>query len=151
MARNRLSTLEDISDEALDDAVSRTPADQYVIWNGCACPIQPGSLRSLAFALIEAAWAPAPLRILVRRAARLSGRAGFEPHKVRSAVFAHQTAGSASYFLVRRTLAGDYVAVTSVPYPSSGAAALRAGDLVLGRSGERFDVPMSPSRGLQRA
>lgn len=152
MARYPSTALKDLADEELANAVARTPVDYYVIWNGRACPIQLGSVRSRTLELIEVAWEPASLRMLVRRAARLSGRLGLDPDRVRNAVLAHQRAGCSSYFLVRRTLAGDYVAVVDVPFPSTGSGPLRAGDRVLGRAGERFDDAESArSLVLQRA
>lgn len=107
-----------LSDRALDDALSRAPADQFVLWNGRECPGRAGSIRSSALTLVAEVWEPVPLRILLRRAARLNGGAGLDPDKVRNAVRMHQRAKPASYFLVRRSRSGDYVAVTDVPYPS---------------------------------
>lgn len=150
MARYHSTALKDLSDEELADAVARTPADHFVIWNGRSCPIQPGSIPSRTLQLVDQAWEPVSLRILVRRTARLSGRSGLDPDRVRNAVLAHQRGGCASYFLVRRTLAGDYVAVVAVPYPSTGSGPLKAGDLVLGRSGERFERE-TRALALQRA
>lgn len=145
MPRVRTSALKHLSDEALDAAVARIPADHYVIWNGHRCPAQPGSIRSLALGLVEDVWEPLPLRILVRRAARLSGTSGLDPDAVRNAVRMHQNARPAAYFLVRRSVSGDYLAVADVPYPSTGSRRLGAGDVVLGRSGDRFDrLPIAP-------
>ena len=146
MARYQSIVFDDLSDDALADAIARTPAGHFVIWNGRPCPIQPGSIRSRTLELIDTEWEPMSLRTLVRRAARLSGRCGLDPDRVRNAVLAHQRAGCASYLHVRQTLAGDFVAVVGVPYPSSGSGPLRAGELVLGRRGERFDETV-----LQRA
>jgi hypothetical protein len=139
MARQRTATLKHLPEDALQDALARTPSDLYVIWNGEACPAQPGSIRSRALGLVAEIWQPLPLRTLLTRAARLSGSSGLDPDTVRSAVRMHQGASHAAYFLVRRTLSGDYLAVTDVPYPSSGRRRLKAGDVVLGRSGARFD------------
>lgn len=146
MARHRTAKLKHLSDAALTEALARTPADHFIIWNGHACPAQPGSIRSRALGLIEEVWEPVPLRILLTRAARLSGSSGLDPDTVRSAVRMHQSASCAAYFLVRRTLSGDYLAVTEVPYPSSGQVRLKAGDAVLTRSGARFDEPPPASR-----
>jgi hypothetical protein len=144
MPRVRANPLKHLSEEALDEAVSRTPGDHYVIWNGHRCPAQPGSIRSQALSLVEEVWEPLPLRILLRRAARLSGTSGLDPDTVRSAVRMHQSASPAAYLLVRRVASGDYLAVADVPYPSSGSRRLSAGDLVLGRSGVRFDsIPVA--------
>lgn len=151
MARYRVTALRDLPEPELADALARAPADHYVIWNGRPCPMQPGSIRSLALTLVDTAWTPVPLRGLMRRAARLSGLSGLDPDTVRSAVRMHQSAGYASYFLVRRTLSGDYVAVTDVPYPSSGPRRLSAGELVLSRSGEPFDSESDGSRALRSA
>lgn len=135
----RATSLKHLPEAELTEAVARTPADHYVIWNGRPCPGQPGSIRSRALSLIDEIWQPVPLRILLQRAARLSGMSGLDPDAVRNAVRMHQNATYASYFLVRRTAAGDYLAVTDVPHPSSGSSRLNAGDLVLGRSNNRFD------------
>lgn len=151
MSRYRVTALKDLPEPELADALARTPADHYVIWNGRPCPMQPGSIRSQALALVDTAWIPVPLRAVQRQAARLCGQSGLDPDTVRSAVRMHQSAGHASYFLVRRTLSGDYVAVTDVPYPSSGSRRLRAGELVLSRSGERFDSESDREPALRRA
>lgn len=145
MPRQRETTLKHLPDTELTEALARIPADHYVVWNGRTYPARPGSIRSLALSLIAEVWEPVPLRVLVKRAARLSGASGLDPDTVRSAVRLHQDAGSASYFLVRRTLSGDYLCVTDVPSPSSSSRRLRAGDLVLSRLGERFDQPCQTS------
>jgi hypothetical protein len=139
MARQRIGTLKQLSDAVLTEALARAPADYFVIWNGRPCPAHAGSIRSQALALVAEVWEPVPLRVLLRRAARLSGLSGLDPDTVRSAVRMHQSASQASYFLVRRTLSGDYLAVADVPSPSSGSRRLSAGDRILSRSGERFD------------
>jgi hypothetical protein len=146
MARERTAALKHLSEDALLEALARTPADLFVIWNGEDCPAQSGSIRSRALGLVEEIWEPLPLRILVTRAARLAGSSGLDPDTVRSAVRMHQSASHAAYFLVRRTLSGDYLAVVDVPYPSSGPLRLMAGDLVLSRSGARFDEDRSTPR-----
>lgn len=146
MARYRSATLKHLSDDALTEALARTPADHFVIWNGRACRAQAGSIRSRALQLIEEIWEPVPLRTLVIRAARLSGSSGLDPDTVRSAVRMHQSASDTAYFLVRRTLSGDYLAVVDVPFPSSGSTKLQAGDLVLSRAGARFDEDQPASR-----
>lgn len=139
MARRHTGTLKHLTDAALTEALARTPADHFIIWNGRPCRAQSGSIRSQALALVAEVWEPVPLRVLLMRAARLSGLSGLNPDTVRSAVRMHQSASHASYLLVRRTVSGDYLAVADVPWPSSGAGRLRAGDLVLGSRGERFD------------
>ena len=138
MARQPAATLKHLPDHALTEALARAPSDQYVIWNGHVCPSRPGSIRSCALSLVEEVWEPVPLRILLTRAARLSGLSGLNPDTVRSAIRMHQNANPAAYFLVRRTAAGDYLAVADVPFPSSGSPRLRVGDVVLARSGNRF-------------
>lgn len=149
MTRRRTGTLKLLSDAALTEALARAPSDQFVIWNGRPCPAQSGSIRSQALALVAEVWEPVPLRVLLMRAARLSGLSGLDPDTVRSAVRMHQSAGQASYFLVRRTLSGDYLAVADVPCPSSGSRRLNAGDLVLSRSGERFDGAANEDRAAE--
>jgi len=139
MARPRTGTLKHLSDAVLTEALARAPSDYFVIWNGRPCPAQSGSIRSQALALVAEVWEPVPLRVLMTRAARLSGLSGLDPDTVRSAVRMHQSASHASYFLVRRTLSGDYLAVADVPSPSSGHRRLNAGDRILSRSGKRFD------------
>jgi hypothetical protein len=139
MGRRRTGTLKHLSDAVLTEAVARAPSDHFVIWNGRPCPARSGSIRSQALALVAEVWEPIPLRVLLTRAARLSGQSGLDPDTVRSAVRMHQSASHASYFLVRRTLAGDYLAVADVACPSSGARRLNAGDRILGHAGQRFD------------
>ena len=139
MPRHRTTPLKLLSDRVLADALARTPADQYVIWNGVACPAQPGSIRSQALRLVDEIWEPVAMRIVVRRAARLAGTAGLDPDAVRNGVRAHQGASQVSYFLVRRAPSGDFLAVCDVPHPSSGSKPLREGQLVLSRTGERLD------------
>jgi hypothetical protein len=139
MPRERTTLLKHLPEDKLDQALARTPADHYVVWTGSPCPAQTGSIRSLSLGLVAEIWEPVPLRILVRRAARLSGTSGLDPDTVRSAVRMHQSASHAAYFLVRRCPSGDYVALVDVPYPASGRRRLQAGDVVLARSGERFD------------
>ena len=139
MPRNRTTPLKPLPDPVLADALVRTPADQFVIWNGRACPAQPGSIRSQALQLIEEVWEPVPMRVVVRRAARLAGTSGLDPEAVRHGVRAHPGASHVSYFLVRRTPSGDFVAVCDIPRPSSGPGRLAEGELVLSRTGARFD------------
>ena len=138
MARYAVPPLKVLPDEQFRDALARAPLDHYVIWNGQHCPGRAGSIRSRALGLIDEVWRPVPLRTLLMRAAQLSACAGLDPDTVRNAVRMHQTAGHACYFLVRRNASGDYAAVADVPSPSTGRR-LRAGDIVLSGSGERFD------------
>lgn len=120
------------------EAIARTPLDQWVIWDGTPCPGQANSLRSRALSCISEVWTPTPLRVVVQRAATLSGDQGLNPDTVRSAIRMHQAARPAAYLLVRRTLSGDYLAVTDVPWPSAAPGPLRAGDVVLDRHGRAF-------------
>jgi len=131
--------LKSISDRELTEALARTPVNYHVIWNGRQPSVHSGSITAQSLQLIREIWEPISLRILLQRAARISGYSGFDPDAVREAVRRHQGAARACYFLVARLAQGDYVAVTDVPYPSSGARRLRAGDVVLGSSGLRFD------------
>lgn len=130
MARYPATSLETISDTALVAALARTPLDQYVIWNGVPFRSEPGSIPDRVFKLIPEAWEPAPLRTILTLAARLSGAEGLKPERVRSAFRVHQSSGSTCYFLVRRDMSGDYLAVTDVPCPSSGRR-MAMGDVVL--------------------
>jgi len=130
--------LKSISDRELTEALARTPVNYHVIWSGRQPSVHNGSITARSIQLIREIWEPIPLRILLQRAARISGYSGFDPDAVREAVRRHQGAARACYFLAARLAHGDYVAVTDVPYPSSGAR-LRAGDVVLGSSGLRFD------------
>ena len=131
--------LKAISDRELTEALARTPVNYHVIWNGREPSVRNGSVTAQFIRLIREIWEPIPLRILLQRAARISGDTGFDPDAVRDAVRRHQGAARASYLLAARLAQGDYVAVTDVPYPSSGVRRLRAGDVVLGSSGLRFD------------
>lgn len=138
MPRQRVTILKSMPDHALADALARMPIDQFVIWNGRPCPGQPGSIRSQSLQLVDEIWTPVSLRVLIQRAARLSGLYGLDPDAVRSAVRMHQASGSASYFLTRRTALGDYVAVADVPNPSGCEGRLCPGDVILSRMGGRF-------------
>ena len=84
--------VEPISEGDLIEALSRAPADQYVIWTGESCSAQPGSLRSRALACVHEVGVPVLLRVVLRRAARLDGDVGLDPDAVRSAVHMHQAA-----------------------------------------------------------
>lgn len=137
-----------IPEHELTEAVARTPLDQYVIWDGRPRTGRPNSILTHAQPCIEEVWSPVPLRILLRRAARLSGGLGLPPEGVRKAIWAHQSAKPTSYFLVRATAQGDYVAVTDVPRPSFRSAPLKAGDFIL-ESSRRLD-PASARSELQK-
>jgi len=127
--------LELLSDTAVTEAIARIPFDHFVIWDGSRCGAQAGSLRSRALALVEEPWTPIQLRTLVQRAARLAGGAGLDPDTVREAVRMHQTARAAAYYLVRKTLAGDYVAVTDIPWPMGACGPIRAGAAIMDQRG----------------
>lgn len=143
MPPQSVATLKPLPEPKLVEALARAPIDQYVIWNGRSCPSRTGSIRSRALGLVDEIWQAVPLRTLLTRAARLNGVSGLDPDTVRSAVRMHQSAAQASYFLVRRTPSGDFVAVADIPCPSSGTRPLLAGDMVLSRTGERFDSSRS--------
>ena len=130
--------LERVTKTTLDAALARTPLDHFVIWNGSDCGAQANSLRSRALACLTEIWSPLSMRALLQRAASVADELGLDPDTVRSAVRLHQAARPAAYLLVRRTLSGDYMAVTDVPWPAAAAAPLRAGDLVLDRAGRAF-------------
>jgi len=130
--------LEEIAPASLADGIGATPIDYYVIWTGGCHEGRAGSVCSRALALVTEVWTPVPLRELVLRAARIEGDAGFRPEAVRGAVRQHQRAREACYLLVRRTQDGDFVTVTDVPIPAAKAKALRTGEIVLSRAGDRF-------------
>lgn len=133
MTRHR--GLELLSDAAVTEAIARIPFDHFVIWDGSRCAVQTGSLRSRALALVEEPWAPVQLRALVQRAARLAEGSGLDPDTVREAVRMHQSARATAYYLVRKTLSGDYVAVTDIPWPVGAHGPIRAGAAVMDRQG----------------
>lgn len=135
----RPSHLIPVPEHELVEAVARTPLDQYIIWNGRPRAGRPNSVLTQALACIEEVWTPVPLRMLLRRAARLSGVHGLEPEAVRKALWGHQSANPTSYFLVRQRPQGEYVAVTDVPRPSSWPTPVNAGDIVLDSS-RRLDA-----------
>lgn len=133
MTRHR--GLELLSETAVTEAIARIPFDHFVIWDGSRCAAQAGSLRSRALALVEEPWVPLQLRSLVLRAARLTDGCGLDPDTVREAVRMHQTARAAAYYLARKTLAGDYLAVTDIPWPVGACGPIRAGQPLLDRQG----------------
>jgi hypothetical protein len=136
MTRHR--GLEILSDDAVTEALARTPIDQYLIWDGRACGAQEGSLRSRALGLVHEPWTPVSLRSLILKAARLDAGGGLDPATVRCAVRMHQSARPAVYLLVRRNALGEFVAVMDVPWPGSAARPIRAGDIVMDRAGRRL-------------
>jgi hypothetical protein len=137
--------IEDISDEQLASGIARTPLDDYVIWSGAPYKGKDASIRTQVLSLVNEPWAPVSVRKLVCDAARLSGRSGLAPDRVRGAIRLHQAADGAAYFLVRRTPNGDFVAVTDIPTPAVGRR-LSAGDMVLDSAGARFDTDAAPIR-----
>jgi hypothetical protein len=138
--------VERISEGDLIEALSRAPADQYVIWTGEGCGAQPGSLRSRALACIHEVGVPVLLRVVLQRAARLEGDLGLNPDAVRGAVYMHQIARPAVYLLVRRRLSAEYVAVTDIPFPAGGRRIV-AGEVIVDRHGllaERCGAAVRP-------
>jgi hypothetical protein len=120
------------------EALARTPIDQYVIWNGRPRQGRARSLLTQVLAYIATPWSPVPMRGVVRTTARLSGDLGLRPDAVRKAIWGHQSASPASYFLVRAGMFGEYVAVTDIPRPSSWPRPVRPGDRIMS-PGERLD------------
>ena len=152
MTRHR--GLELLSDAAITEAIARTPLDHYILWDGSTCGAQQGSLRSRALAMVEEVLTPIPLRTLIQRAARITDCDGLDPAQVRSAVRLHQAARPAAYLLVRKTLNGDYLAVTDIPWPAASQRPIREGQVVLSREGyflasEGQAPPEAPSRALR--
>lgn len=123
--------LEQISELALTEAIARAPIDQFVIWTGVEAQGADQSLRLRALRCIEEVDEPVPLRVLMRRAARLSAEGGLHPDLVRSAVRLHQGARPAAYLLCRRQACGAFVAVTDIPFPACRRGTIRAGQPVL--------------------
>lgn len=124
-----------ISDQELLENLARTPLDQYLIWNGRPRGGRPQSVLSQALVFVDEIWTPTPLRVVLQRAARLSGLRGLSPDAVKKGVWSHQSATPSSYFLVRARGRGEYVAVTDIPRPSSWFEPIRAGDIVLNAAG----------------
>jgi hypothetical protein len=131
--------MDHVSERALTEGVARTPSDHHVIWLGHLAKGRDESACSVTLGLIERPWDPVPLRSLLLRAARLDGSQGIPPDLARAAVRQHQSARPACYLLVRRTIAGDFVTVTDVPWPATAGAPLRTGDLVL--AAEKAELP----------
>lgn len=129
----------DISEAELGAEIARIPLDHYVVWNGRPRVGRPGSVPTLAFSCIDAPWSPMSLRELVARTARMTGGSGFRIEAVRKAIWAHQCAKPASYFLVQAKLSGEYLAVTDVPRPSSWPAPIKPGEVVISRQ-KRLDI-----------
>ncbi|MFC3070583.1 hypothetical protein [Phenylobacterium soli] len=132
----------------MTEAIARIPFDHFVIWDGSRCAAQAGSLRSRALGLVEEPWTPIQLRTLVQRAARLCEGAGLDPDTVREAVRMHQSARAAAYYLVRKTLAGEYLAVTDIPWPVGARGPIRAGSAIMDRQG-RIMVETRPATHLE--
>ncbi|WP_206030190.1 uracil-DNA glycosylase [Roseomonas sp. AR75] len=127
--------LEFIADGVLSEAISRAPPDHFVIWTGHAYSSWQTSLRSRALARITEVGEPVPLRELLRRAARIDGDLGFDPDTVRSGLRLHQGAKPAVYLLVERNDAGDYTAVTDIPYAGPAFRRITRGAVVLDGAG----------------
>lgn len=134
VASTEATSLVLVSDLELLEAIGRTPLDQYLIWNGRPRTGRANSILSLALVCIGEVWSPVSLRAFLQRAARLEAAYGLAPDRVKKAIWSHQSASPASYYLVRQTPAGDYVAVTDVPRPSSLNRPIHAGDIVLARN-----------------
>lgn len=134
-----------ISDQELLEALARTPLDQFLIWNGRPRGGRPTSVLSQALVFVDEIWTPVPLRVLLQRAARLSGLHGLAPDAVKKGIWSHQAATPTSYFLVRERARGEYVAVTDVPRPSSWFKPIRAGDVVMNPAG-RLDQELQQRR-----
>ena len=75
------------------------------------------------------------LRTLIQRAARIEGGQGLDPDLVRSAVRLHQSARPAVYLLTRKTLGGEYLAVTDIPWAAASTRPVRPGDPIMDRKG----------------
>jgi hypothetical protein len=120
-------------DHALTEALARTPADYFVIWDGRPYRSRPGSASDRIFKLICEIWTPVALRTLILQAAR-AAEAMPSPDRIREAVRVHQAAKPACYYLVRRDRLGAYVAVTDIAWPASGER-IRPGQIILGGGG----------------
>lgn len=129
----RSNGVETLSPAAFAAGLARTPMDQYVIWDGARYAERPGSLCSRTLRLVTEVWTPVALRDLILRAAALDGGQGFSPDAVRAAVRQHQSIRGAAYFLVRRTREGEFVAVSDIPWPTSGGGPIRCGQSVTPR------------------
>jgi hypothetical protein len=127
--------LQIIAQKVLDEALRRTPMNQYVIWTGIAASGRASSLRARAFACVREVGTPVSLRMLMQRAARIDGLRGLNPDSVRSAVRQHQIARPAVLFLVEKAPSGDFVAVADIPFAGAVDRRLRAGDVVVDRTG----------------
>lgn len=134
VASTEATSLVLVSDLELLEAIGRTPLDQYLIWNGRPRTGRANSILSLALVCIGEVWSPVSLRAFLQRAARLEAAYGLAPDAVKKAIWSHQSAASACYYLVRKTSAGDYIAVTDVPRPSSLSRPIRAGEIVFNRN-----------------
>ena len=134
VASTEATSLDLVSDRELLEVIGRTPLDHYLIWNGRPRTGRTNSILSLALVCIDEVWSPVSLRAFLQRAARLEPAYGLAPDAVKKAIWSHQSASPASYYLVRKTPAGDYVAVTDVPRPSSLSRPIRAGEIVFNRN-----------------
>lgn len=134
LASSEARSLVFVSDRELLQVIGRTPLDHYIIWSGRPRTGRASSVLSLALVCIDEVWSPVSLRAFLQRAARLEEGYGLAPEAVKKAIWSHQSAAPACYYLVRKTSAGDYVAVTDVPRPSSLNRPIRAGEIVFSRN-----------------
>lgn len=127
--------LEPICAGKLIEALARVPIEHHVVWTGHACGGHPSSLRARALSCVDQVGVPLPLRTLIRRAATLDASGGLDPDAVRSAVRTHQGAQPATYFLVARTPADEFVAVTDIPRPAGMNRRISAGEVLVDAEG----------------
>jgi hypothetical protein len=117
---------------AFSEGLARTPLDHYVLWTGQDACGRAGSLRARAFGCLSESGVPISLRMFLQRVAIAEG---LEPDAVRGAIRQHQTAKPTVLLLLSRLPSGDYVAVTDVPFAGAVNQRLRAGEIVVDRSG----------------
>lgn len=127
--------LELISDRVLDDAIARTPPNQYVLWNGRPALSRGPSLRARAIACVHEVGVPVSFRVLLQRAARLRDGHGLNPDLVRSAIRQHQFAKPAVLLLVEKRPNDEFVAVTDIPYPDGLGRPIAAREVIVPRDG----------------
>jgi hypothetical protein len=133
-----LRGMEFIPSSILNDAISRAPDNQFIIWTGHPYAVRQGSLRSGALLLIKEIGKPVPLRDLLRRAAAAGGEKGFDPDSVRSGVRLHQGSKPAVYLFVQRDAAGDYRAVRDIPFASPKLRRFRQDEVIMDRHGRLY-------------
>lgn len=86
-----------------------------------------------AFACLEQAWTPLPVRELLMRAARLDAGKGFCPKSVRDALCLHQMARPAVYLLLRRLPDGEFVAAEDIAHAGRLGRRIASGGRIMGR------------------